>query len=39
MNGLQVFPNMVGIIGLSGVVVAALRSRHTAAEAPGTRPS
>jgi alanine or glycine:cation symporter, AGCS family len=39
MNGLQVFPNMVGIIGLSGVVVAALRSRHAAAEAPGTRPS
>jgi AGCS family alanine or glycine:cation symporter len=27
MNGLQIFPNLVGVIGLSGVVAAALRSR------------
>jgi AGCS family alanine or glycine:cation symporter len=28
MNGLQIFPNMVGVIGLSGVVLAALRERE-----------
>ncbi|ADO73069.1 alanine/glycine:cation symporter family protein [Stigmatella aurantiaca] len=27
MNGLQIFPNMVGLIGLSGLVAAALRGR------------
>jgi len=26
MNGLQIFPNLVGVIGLSGVVAAALRA-------------
>ena len=25
MNGLQIFPNLVGLIGLSGVAAAALR--------------
>lgn len=30
MNGLQVFPNMIGILGLSGLVVAALRERQKA---------
>ena len=30
MNGLQIFPNMIGIIGLSGVVAAALRERSRA---------
>jgi AGCS family alanine or glycine:cation symporter len=28
MNGLQIFPNLVGVLGLSGVVVAALRERE-----------
>jgi alanine or glycine:cation symporter, AGCS family len=28
MNGLQIFPNMVGVLGLSGVVVMALRERE-----------
>ncbi len=27
MNGLQIFPNLVGVIGLSGAVAAALRER------------
>lgn len=39
MNGLQVFPNMMGIIGLSGVVVATLRAPQAAAETAGTSPS
>jgi len=26
MNGLQVFPNLVGLVGLSGVVAAASRA-------------
>ena len=26
MNGLQVFPNLVGVLGLSGVVAAAARA-------------
>ena len=39
MNGLQIFPNLVGVIGLSGVVVAALRKPQAAAEAAGTSPS
>jgi hypothetical protein len=30
MNGLQIFPNLVGVIGLSGVVVAVLRERNKA---------
>jgi AGCS family alanine or glycine:cation symporter len=25
LNGLQIFPNLVGVIGLSGLAVAALR--------------
>ena len=25
MNGLQIFPNLIGVIGLSGVVAATLR--------------
>jgi hypothetical protein len=29
MNGLQVFPNLVGLVGLSGVVAAAARSGIT----------
>ena len=33
MNGLQIFPNLVGVLGLSGVVAAMLR------EAPRARPS
>ena len=28
MNGLQIFPNLVGLIGLSGVVAAMLRKKH-----------
>ena len=39
MNGLQVFPNLVGLIGLSGVVAAMLRGAEdkvgARAEAPG----
>lgn len=31
MNGLQVFPNMIGVIGLSGLVAAKLRSGGTLA--------
>ena len=27
MNGLQIFPNMVGVLGLSGLVAASLRSK------------
>jgi AGCS family alanine or glycine:cation symporter len=35
LNGLQIFPNLVGIIGLSGVAAAALRaSRPAEAAAP-----
>jgi len=34
MNGLQVFPNMVGVLGLSGVVAAAARA---AVRKPGDR--
>jgi AGCS family alanine or glycine:cation symporter len=30
MNGLQIFPNLVGVIGLSGVAAATLRGRETA---------
>jgi AGCS family alanine or glycine:cation symporter len=29
MNGLQVFPNLVGLVGLSGVVAAAARAPVT----------
>ncbi len=37
MNGLQVFPNLVGVVGLSGVVAALLRrtSQRAARRAPG----
>jgi len=35
LNGLQIFPNLVGVIGLSGVAAAALRGdRDRAASAP-----
>ena len=34
MNGLQIFPNVVGIIGLSGAVAAALRERTSSPPAP-----
>jgi len=30
MNGLQIFPNVVGLIGLSGVVAGVLRGDRTA---------
>jgi AGCS family alanine or glycine:cation symporter len=33
MNGLQVFPNLVGVLGLSGVAAAVLRARPRAADA------
>jgi len=33
MNGLQIFPNLVGVIGLSGIAAATLR-RH-ASPPPG----
>jgi AGCS family alanine or glycine:cation symporter len=38
MNGLQIFPNMVGILGLSGVVVMALREREKARAAGAGAP-
>jgi len=31
MNGLQIFPNLVGVIGLSGVAAATLKSREAPA--------
>jgi AGCS family alanine or glycine:cation symporter len=31
MNGLQIFPNLVGVIGLSGVAAAVLRRRGAGA--------
>jgi AGCS family alanine or glycine:cation symporter len=34
MNGLQVFPNLVGLIGLSGVAAAALRPPAPKLDAP-----
>src|SRR6266536_1851491 len=34
MNGLQIFPNLVGVLGLSGIAAAVARSA-----APGRRPS
>jgi AGCS family alanine or glycine:cation symporter len=36
MNGLQIFPNLVGVLGLSGFAVATLRERKGAA--PATLP-
>jgi AGCS family alanine or glycine:cation symporter len=39
MNGLQIFPNLVGVVGLSGVVARLLRedeAREGAAPAAGT---
>ena len=33
MNGLQIFPNLVGVIGLSGVAAAALRNSERGPEA------
>jgi len=36
MNGLQIFPNLVGVIGLSGVVARLLREEEArAGAAPG----
>jgi AGCS family alanine or glycine:cation symporter len=35
MNGLQIFPNMVGVLGLSGVVARLLREEEARAAAPG----
>ncbi len=37
MNALQVFPNMVGLLGLSGLVAAALAGRRGPAAPPATR--
>jgi AGCS family alanine or glycine:cation symporter len=34
LNGLQIFPNLVGIIGLSGVAAAALDARRDTGEGP-----
>jgi hypothetical protein len=31
MNGLQIFPNLVGVIGLSGVVATLLRQEEARA--------
>jgi hypothetical protein len=33
MNGFQIFPNLVGILGLSGVAAATLRDRPRASAA------
>lgn len=32
MNGLQIFPNLVGVLGLSGLVAALLRNGHSGKE-------
>ena len=37
MNALQVFPNMIGLIGLSGLVAATLAGRRAQADPPATR--
>jgi AGCS family alanine or glycine:cation symporter len=34
MNGLQIFPNLVGLLGLSGVAASVLRPAPTSASAP-----
>lgn len=34
MNGLQIFPNLVGVIGLSGIAAATLRDRVRPASPP-----
>jgi alanine or glycine:cation symporter, AGCS family len=39
MNGLQIFPNLVGVVGLSGLVAAALRVRGDGAGAVDSSPS
>lgn len=36
MNGLQVFPNIVGLLGLSGFVAAAARATRKPASSPGS---
>jgi AGCS family alanine or glycine:cation symporter len=36
MNGLQIFPNLAGVLGLSGVAAAVLRPRHAAPGDEGT---
>ena len=35
MNGLQVFPNIIGLVGLSGLVAAAARDGSSKTSAPG----
>lgn len=30
MNGLQIFPNLIGVLGLIGVAVGVLRGQDTA---------
>jgi AGCS family alanine or glycine:cation symporter len=35
MNGLQIFPNMIGVVGLSGVVARLLREEESRADAAG----
>jgi hypothetical protein len=38
MNGLQIFPNLVGVVGLAGVVAGLLREQEREArDAPGGR--
>lgn len=37
MNGLQIFPNLVGLVGLSGLVVAALRGSEASVDRLGAR--
>jgi len=43
MNALQIFPNLAGVIGLSGIVAAIARQRvgapAPAVEPPGPSPS
>jgi AGCS family alanine or glycine:cation symporter len=38
MNGLQIFPNLVGVIGLSGIAAATLRDRAGTPPAPPAVP-
>lgn len=37
MNGLQIFPNLVGVVGLSGVVARLLRDQETRAASPSEK--
>ncbi len=38
MNGLQVFPNVIGLLGLSGVVATAARRRRAVERGTGIEP-